>query len=214
MPVITIARQYGAGGEPVGQMVAHRLKADYVDKEIVAEVARRLQLSDSEVEEHDEAPGSLLRRILTALGTAPFELSSPPEVAAWSPPYADPAFDPGKAVLALTQEVVREAARSGNAVIVGRGSAYVLRELEGALHVFLRADEESRLLALQQTFGLAPEEAKRRMKQVDANRAAYIRQLYGHDWLHPAHYDLVIDTGRLGYQRAADAIVAAAGEQR
>ncbi|MHB8590121.1 MAG: cytidylate kinase family protein [Candidatus Dormibacteraceae bacterium] len=47
------------------------------------------------------------------------------------------------------------------------------------------------------------------MKQTDANRTAYIRQVYGHDWTHPSHYDLVLDTGRLGYEVAANVILAA-----
>ena len=214
MPVVTIARQYGAGGEPVGQLVARELGADYVDRQIIAEVARRLDLSDTEVEQHDEAPNSLLSRILTALGSASIEYSTPPEVAAWNPPYADPAFDPGRAVLQLTQEVIRETARSGNAVIVGRGGAYILHDEPDTLHVFLYADEAAKLAALRESFGLEPEEARRRMKQVDANRAAYIRQVYGHDWSHPSHYDLVLNTGRLGYEKSAAAIAAALGRRR
>jgi cytidylate kinase len=211
MPVITIARQFGAGGETVGQMVATRLGAEFLDREIIAEVASRLQLADADVEEHDEATGGFLSRLLTALGSASVEYSAPPEVAAWSPPYTDPAFNPGKAVLQLTQEVIREAARTGNVVIVGRGSAYILRDLPEALHVFLRADVESKLVALKHSFGYDAEKARQRMKQVDANRAAYIRQLYGHDWAHPSHYDVVLDTGRLGYERASAALLAAVG---
>ncbi|SRR5712692_756709 len=209
MPVITIARQFAAGGEPVGQMLARRLKADFVDRQIVAEVARRLQLPHEEVEAQDENPGSFLNRLLTALGSASGDFSVPPEVAAWTPPYADPAFDPRRAVLNITQEVIREAARSGNVVIVGRGAAYILHDHPETLNVFLRAAEQQRVKTAMELFHLTEEDARKRLKQTDANRAAYIRQVYGHDWEHPAHYDLVLDTGRLGYEAAAAAILAA-----
>jgi len=211
MPVITIGRQYGAGGETVGQMVAQRLGAELVDRQIFTEVARRLEMPDSEVEEQDERPGGFLHRLLTALGAASVEFSAPPEVSAWTPPYSDPAFDLRRAALTITQEVIREAARTGNAVIVGRSSAYILREHPGALHVFLRASEEARLETARQLTGGSLEEARRKLRQTDANRSAYIRQLYGHYWLQPSHYDLVLDTGRLGYERAVDTIVAAVG---
>ncbi len=214
MPVITIARQYGAGGEAVGQIVAARLGAEYVDKQIVAEVARRLELPDDEIEEHDEAPGSLLSRLLASLGTASIEFTAPPETAAWKPPYQDPAFDPGKAVLKITQEVVREAARTGNAVIVGRGGAYILRDEPRTWHIFLRARDDFRLRTAMEVFGIDEDEARRRIKQTDANRAAYVRQVYGHDWLHPSHYDLVLDTGRLGFELAAESVLAAVGHTR
>ncbi|SRR6266487_2321892 len=210
MPVITIGRMYGAGGETVGSMVAERLRAELVDREIFEEVARRLELPPDEVEKHEEVPGSFLTRVLQALGTASIEFAAPPESAAWTPPFHDPNFDTRKAVLQITQEVIREAARTGNAVIVGRGGAYILREDRRALHVFLRGSEADRLAALRQSFGYGEEEARRRLRQMDANRRAYVRQVYNHDWLDASHYHMVLDTGRLGYERTAAAIAAAA----
>ena len=209
MPVITIARQFGAGGEAVGHILATRLKAEYLDRQIVAEAARRLELPAEEVEAQDESPGSFLSRLRTALGSASGDFSVPPEVAAWTPPYADPAFDPRRAVLNITQELIREAARTGNVVIVGRGAADILRDHPHTLSVFLRAGTEQRVKTAVELFHLSEEEARKRLKQTDANRAAYIRQVYGHDWEHPAHYDLVLDTGRLGYEVSAATILAA-----
>jgi len=209
MPVVTIARQFGAGGESVGHTVAQRLHAEFVDKRIVAEVAQRLEMPEQEVERNDESPGTFLNRLLASLGAASVEFTGPPEVAAWTPPYNDPAFDPRRAILKITQEVIREAARTGNAVIVGRGSAYILADQPGATHVFLRADTEFRLKLASELLDIGQEEARKRMKTTDANRSAYIKQVYGHDWVHPAHYDLVLDTGRLGLDGAAEAILAA-----
>src|SRR3981081_4004476 len=96
MPVITIGRQYGAGGETVGAMVARRLGAELVDRKIFEEVATRLELPHDEVEKLEEAAGSFLNRVLQALGSASLEFAAPPEAAAWTPPYRDPAFDTTK----------------------------------------------------------------------------------------------------------------------
>jgi CMP/dCMP kinase len=213
MAVIAIAREFGAGGEAVGQILADRLGAEYLDKKIVAEVAMRLEMSDDEVAEADEAPGSLLTRLLTSLGSVPGEWAAPSDVTAWSPPYNDPAFDPRRAILQITQQVIREAARTGNAVIVGRGAGYLLRD-EGAFSAFLWAEEAERVRVAMGIFKLDEAAARKRMKQTDANRAAYIRQVYGHDWHHPAHYDLVLDTGRLTYEGTADVILAALRSMR
>jgi cytidylate kinase len=210
VPVITIGRMYGAGGETVGHLVAEHLGAELVDSKIFVEVARRLELPPDEVERHEEVPGSFLNRVIQALGSASIEFAAPPEAAAWAPPYNDPTLDTRKAVLRITQELIREAARTGSAVIVGRGAAYLLRDHPGALHVFLRGSERDRVASLRETFGYGEEEARRRIKHVDANRRAYVRQVYNHDWLEPAHYHLVVDTGRLGYDRTAAAILAAA----
>jgi CMP/dCMP kinase len=216
MPVITIGRQFGAGGATVGRMLADRLKIDFLDSQIIDEVARRLQLPKEEVEAEDEQPGSLLARLLVALGSASTEPLIPAEAgAAWTPPNAAPTFDTRKAVLQITQHVIQEAAREGNVVIVGRGGAYILREDPQALHVFLRAAEGVRVKAIMERLGLSSlEEATKRLKQTDENWTAYIRQVYGHDRIHPAHYDMVLDTGRLGYEGTIESIVAALKARR
>jgi cytidylate kinase len=210
MPVITIGRQFGAGGNTVAQMLARELHSEILDSRIIDEVAHRLQLPKEEVEAEDEQPGSFLARLLMALGSASTEPLIPPEATAWTPPNAAPTFDTRKAVLAITQHVIEEAARSGNVVIVGRGGAYILRDFPGALHVFLRAPESIRVRTIMARFNLnSEEEARRRLKQADENWTSYIKQVYGHDRNLPSHYDLVLDTGRLGYDATVDAILAA-----
>jgi cytidylate kinase len=161
------------------------------------------------VEKLEEAPGSFMGRLLQALGSASIEFAAPPEATAWTPPYNDPTFDTRKAVLEITREVIRESARSGNAVIVGRGGAYILHDDPRALHVFLRGSEADRVAALREAFGYDEEEARQRLRRMDANRKAYVRQVYDRDWLDSSHYHMVLDTGHLGYERSAAVIVTA-----
>ena len=84
-----------------------------------------------------------------------------------------------RAVLEITQHVIKEAAREGDVIIVGRGGAYILRDLEGALHVYLRAAEAIRVKAVMARLKLSEDEARRRMKRTDENWNAYIKQVYG-----------------------------------
>jgi hypothetical protein len=196
-------------------MLARELHGDVLDSRIIDEAAHRLQLPKEEVEAEDEQPGSLLARLLLALGSASTEPLIPPEATAWTPPNAAPTFDTRKAVLAITQHVIEEAARGGNVVIVGRGGAYILRDFPGALHVFLRAAESVRIKTIMARFKIASEdEARRRLKHTDENWTSYIKQVYGHDRNLPEHYDLVIDTGRLGYEATVETIIAALKRRR
>jgi cytidylate kinase len=209
MPVITVGRQIGAGGRSVGRILATRLEADFLDSKLIDEVAHRLELPKEEVEAEDEHPGSLLSRLLLALGAANTEPNIPPETSTWNPPNIDPVFDTRRAVLELTQQVIREAARTDNVVIIGRGGAYILSDHPGALHVFLRADQAVRVRTIMEREEKTEDEARRRLKQADENWTAYIKQVYGHDRNLPSHYDLVLDTGRLGYDATVAAILAA-----
>lgn len=201
MPVVTISRQFGAGGSSVAAIVADDLRADVVDKKLIEEVASRLEMQPSEVEAASERPRTLLERLVRSFSTL-----EPGIGAAWTPPYPDPFFDPRSEIIHLTEEVIREVAGSGNAVIVGRGAGFVLAGTPGVFRVFLRAPEDIRVKVLMERFNLNQSEARRKMHETDSNRAAYIKQLYGHDWCDPDEYDLIVNTGRLSYQAAADMI--------
>jgi len=209
VPVITIAREFGAGGEAVGGMLAERLGADLVDSRIIDEVARRLELPESEVQAADEDPASLVERLVIALGASSIDLSAPPEAPAWTPPYQEPGFDLRKAVLQLTQQVIQEAARSGNSVIVGRGGASVLHGAADVTHVFLFASIPDRVPVVAEMLNVDADRARRKITETDANRAAYIKQVYGHDWRKPFLYDLMLNSGRLGYEGCTEAVLAA-----
>ncbi|MFI5091701.1 MAG: AAA family ATPase, partial [Terriglobales bacterium] len=96
-------------------------------------------------------------------------------------------------------------------VIVGRGGAYLLSDFPGrTLHVFLGAAKAVRVKTVMARYNIASEEeAIRRLTRADENWNAYIKQVYGHDRNLPGHYDMVLDTGRLGYEATVDAIIAA-----
>ena len=204
MPVITISRQFGAGGSRVARLLASGLHLDIVDQSLIAEVARRTSLAPEDVEAEDERPTTVLDRLALSFSPLAAGLGM-----AWEPPYPDPAYDPRREVLELTQEAVRAAARAGNVVIVGRGGAHILREDPEAIHVFLHAEPAFRQRVVMEREQISEAAAARRVHEMDANRAAYIKQVYGRDWLDVRIYDLAIDTGRFGIEAAADVILAA-----
>jgi cytidylate kinase len=202
MPIVTISRQYGAGGSSVAAIVADKLGAEVLDKKLIEEVAARLALRPSEVADQEERPRNYLERLVRSLSAL-----EPGMGAGWTPPYPDPLFDARKEIIQLTEQVIREAAAGGNVVIVGRGAGFVLRENPAVFRVFLRAPESVRTRTLMERFGLVEAEASRKMHETDSNRAAYIHQLYGRDWCDPDEYDLIVNTGRIGYEVTAEIIL-------
>ena len=203
MPIVTISRQYGAGGSSVAVIVAAELDAEVVDKKLIEEVANRLSIRPSDVEAKIERPRTLLERLVRS-----FSVLEPGIGAAWSPPYPDPLFDARKEIIQLTEKVIHEMADGGNVVIVGRGAGFELRDRPGVFRVFLRAPEAVRVKTLMVRLGLSEAETRRKMHETDSNRAAYIKQLYGRDWCDVDEYDLIVNTGHVGYPTAAQMILA------
>jgi cytidylate kinase len=208
MPVITISRQFGALGLPVGRRLADRFGAEFLDRAIVAQVAVRSGIPESQLETYDERLPSIWQRIASALGSGAPDIGAPPSVE-----DEPPALSIHDRLVKLTRAVVEEAAAGGNAIIVGRGGAFILAGKMGVLNVMLVASLEDRVRYLLARVDDAPgaerldEPALRNLcKTIDAARAEYIRGTFGANWLDARNYDLVVDTGRLGVARTVELI--------
>lgn len=213
MPVVTISRQFGAAGVPIGKQVAERFGAELLDRAIVAQAAVRSGIPEKELESYDERLPSFWQRVTSALASG----SPEPQVA--SVPYGDQlhATSMQERLVEVTRLVIEEAAERGNAVIVGRGGAWILGKRPDVFHVQLHASMDARVRYLLSRVEEIPEDARPEegalrelCKSVDAARGEYIKRLFGADWLDARSYDLAINSGRLGIERSVALIESAA----
>jgi cytidylate kinase len=109
-----------------------------------------------------------------------------------------------------TEEVLREHAAGGGAVVLGRAGALVLRDVPGALHVRLHGPAEARVRQAMRLEGIDRATAARRLEQVDNAREAYVRHFYRADPADSRHYHLVLDSTALPLSACAALIVGAA----
>jgi cytidylate kinase len=120
--------------------------------------------------------------------------------------YTEPS---SRAFVQVTEQVIQEAARSDSAVIVGRGSQFVLRNHPSALHVQIYASVDQRVDAVMAEQSIARAEAEHVVRDSDAARARYARHYYHADWLAPQHYHLLLNSGLFSRQGAVDIITKA-----
>jgi cytidylate kinase len=207
MAVVTIARQMGSGGDELARDVAQELGVSYYDKEVIQLAAARLGITP-EMAAAEVQNRSLTNRLISMLALR-------------SPTDGEPAGDEEGASLGvrgitssayrgMLEEVVRELASTGDAVIVGRASQVVLRDVSHALHVFVTAPLARRVERVMRARAVARAEATRLIETSDQARAAYLSTEYGAAWQSPDLYSLVVNTGRCSMAMATAAIVAAA----
>ena len=110
----------------------------------------------------------------------------------------------------LTQAVILEAVQHDHAVLVGRGAQCYLQNREDVLHVLVVAPRDVRARRIQQRLGVTRKEADKKIADVDDARRDYVATHYKRQWADPASYHLVINSGFLDYQQAADLVVASA----
>lgn len=197
--VVTVSREFGSGGKAFGGALAESLGWEYVDSRLVNEVSQRMHCSEEVVEQWDERGEGIILRLLRALQAAHPEAVVPGPVG--------PAMigsDPSpERVAAVVREIVREEARRGNAVIVGRGGAWVLAKEPDVMHIRLVADRSDRLARIADRLSLSREEADKLVEQTDRERTAYLKHHFGSEWHDPHHFHLTINTSFIEIERAA-----------
>jgi len=187
-PVITISRLPGSGGRELAHELGRRLDLEVHDRDIIHRIAHQAGLRDSSVTDLEDEDRSSLTEWLTS--------------------FANETHLAPHAYLQHLRRVVEAIARLGGAVIIGRG-AHLLLPPGDALRVFVVAPLETRVAAVMARHGASAREAERRIRAKEAERRAFLRRYFRAGFGDPASFDLIVNTGLLGVQGAADAVQAA-----
>jgi hypothetical protein len=190
--VVTLSRQYGAGGLRVGPAVASALGFTLVDREIVEQAARRLGVQPEVAEELDERAPAIVEEVGLALAAASPEFGLP----------ALPELD-DRSLAESIRRVIVSLADAGGYVILGRGSQAALAERPDACHISLVGDLRDRAIRIMEWQNVDHREARERCERVDAERARYVKRFYGRDIRDPLLYDAVLNTSALSLEAAA-----------
>ncbi len=198
--IITIDREYGSGAQQIASKLAARLGWKLWDELLTIEVARILDCDCPTVEEREERRDALHYRLFKAFMRGSLEGTQ--NAQRMKMVDAD-------CLREASEKVVRQAAREGNCVIVGRGSAYYLETNPDAFHVFIYAPFEEKIQRLRNT-GKSEEEAHVLAETVDQDRTAYIKQYFNIEWPFREVYRLMINSS-LGDEVVVDTILSTVG---
>jgi cytidylate kinase len=182
--LITIEREYGSGGGAVAAQLADRLGWKLWDQLLTEEIARLAKVDCSAVMRCDERMDSRLHRLAKSFWRGSYERNSAA--------LGSQIFDTDR-MMSMMQEIMNGIGREGNAVVVGRGAPYLLRENPDAFHVFLyapRAEKIRRTIA----DGHPEDEAEELVDSVDRERVAYVKHYFNADWPTRSLYHLMLNT--------------------
>lgn len=187
--VITLSRELGSGGNETAQHLHEQTGWEVWDRQIVEEIARSAQVRTRMVETVDERAYSEIITIVDGL------LGEAMEQAGYR---------------RHLMEVILTIARHGEAVIVGRGTNWLLPD---AVNVRVVAPMAERVERVSRREGIPREDAERLCRKSDRERSDFIRALHGREIDDPTGYDLIINTGYLHPKGAAAVILTAMRER-
>jgi cytidylate kinase len=188
IPFITIARDPGSGGNPIGREVAKRLGFRFYDQELLEEIAKKNKMRKEILQELDEQSRSAIQDLIHGL---------------FNPEYvSDITF------VRQLSKVVLTLAYKGNSVILGRGACFITPKDKG-LHVRITAPMPTRIERAIQYEGHSLGKAKEVIAKYEKGRRDFVKQYFGKDVRHADYYDLVINTENLSAKDSADLVIEA-----
>jgi cytidylate kinase len=181
--IIAIVREFGCGESVLVETLATRLGWKLLDQSLTEEVARIAQVARAVVEQREGRLDPLVYRLTKVFRHGCYEKGIPVS--------GQETFDADR-MLTLVQQVVEQAATEGNCVIVGRGSAYFLRERTDTLRVFLFAPHEFKFrFLLSHTHSEA--KANELLGTVDRDRKMFVKHYFGVEWPHRSAYHAMLN---------------------
>lgn len=198
-PVITISRQYGSGGHEVGERLAKELGIPFYDKALIAMAAKQSGFSEDVFAQADErATSSLLYSMV--MGNYGFGARIP---GVGEMPINDKLF-------IIQSDIIKNAAKEGPCVIIGRCADYILREFPNCLNVFVHADKAVRVKRIVDKGLCDAKKAPDFITKKDKQRANYYNFYSNKRWEDLGNYSLTIDTSKFTVEQAIDLIIDAA----
>jgi len=114
----------------------------------------------------------------------------------------------------MTERVIAEAAAEGRVVLVGRGAQAVLATRPNALHVYVIASKPFRRKVAIDRLSVDPAKVDKVIDETDHQRDQYVKTHYGRDRQDLTQYDFVLNAERLGFEGAAELVVAEVRRRR
>lgn len=185
--IITISRQFGAGGSSVGERLARELGYEYYNKELILTCAREANIDVNSLVEWDE-------KVPVSFGFTQSLFDF------YNRPLSEQIFNAQK-------KVIRKFAQKGNCVILGRNANHILKEYDDTLHIFIHADFNWRLERMKKKM---PDSSESKiiegMKTADKTRAKYCSFHTNTVFGAADNYDLCLSTSSLGIDKCIEII--------
>lgn len=181
--IITVSRQFGSGGRTIAKETAKRLDIPCYDEELIDKVVHDSGFTKEYVKLHGENAST---GFLSNMFGSSFN----------------------KDIIWTSQcKVIRQIAKEGACVIVGRCADYILRNRTDVFKVYVHADLKTRAERIVELYGERSDSPEKRVKDKDRQRASYYRYYTDRRWGIADNYDITLDSGKIGIDRCVEIIV-------
>lgn len=182
--VITLSSETGAGGGWIARILATELQMNIIGSELIQKVAESSHMSDKVIKSLDEKSISLFDSLISSF----FESRH-----IWPNEY-----------LRHLSLVMHTNAEHGNVIIIGRGGCFILKDK--SFRVRIIAPEKSRIEKVMRDRRLSESDALAFVRKYDEYQIGFMKKYFNEDINDPKHYDMMVNTEKVGIESAAESI--------
>ena len=192
--VITISRQFGTGGHEIGVELARRLGVKLLDKQILNEVASRMEAVEDAVEKI-EARNPLWRDDFTNfyrtyMANAEYNGMEQEQTS--------------RKLFRAQADAIRKIADEESCIIIGRCGFDIFADHPNALKIFIHSTMDVRKRRIAEKYDISESDAAAMIVDNDYSRELYTKTFTGRDWKDATNYDISLDVRKFGVNGAVD----------
>ena len=193
--IITISRGYGSGGKQIAIKLADELGIPYYDSELFTMASEESGISEELFAKSDEKISSRFKGLLA---------KSDYEMTVLSPDSKK--FTSEDNLFNYQAYIIREIAKKGSCIIIGRAADFVLKDSPDVISVNIEAPFDVCVKTVMDMFSLSEAEAQKRIVKTDRDRDDYYHYHTGGDRKDPLNYDLTLNSAKIGWDGCVELI--------
>ncbi|OBZ32203.1 AAA family ATPase [Megasphaera sp. DISK 18] len=188
--VIAISRQYGSGGRELAQILAKKLGIPLYDRQLIHIAAAKIGIDDMKEGDLKQLEEEIPPLSLKFMPFYIFGMQG-------EKPLNNQMFE-------AESEAIRQLARDGSCIILGRCADYVLKNFPNTYSFYICADDAYRA---ERGKSIYDGKTLRELKEEDRKRGQYYTYYTGNLWGDPANYTAAMNTSRITLDKGADLII-------
>lgn len=193
--VITINRQYGSGGKKIGRLLSEKLNIPYFNRDIITIASENSGIDEAMFGKIDEK-------------LVNFNIFKTKKV--YTGDLKDPSsndFTSDENLFNYQAKVIKDIAESRSGIIIGRCANFILKDYPNVVSVFVHADNDFLRSRALERVSMPDKDIDKFIEKTNKYRAEYYKYHTGQSWYDLRGYDLVLDSGKIGYEKCVDAII-------
>ena len=194
--VITISREAFCGADELAKKLADKLNFKFYDREIISLASEKSGIHEDHFDAVEKKPtNSILYSVVMGMYSSRGAYVKLDDVLTDDKIYK------------LQADIIRDMAKDGSCVFVGRCSDYILRNRENCVNIFLYGDPDDRVKRVMEKENVSENEAKKLISRTDKKRRSYYNYYTNREWGAFSNYDLMIDLSRITEESAINIIL-------